>query len=314
MAKKVVTALESLRVEEIFNKKGWEKKENEKISLYENYLNRLSLLPTDTRDLFFDLTDNFENITFNDIIQRIKDSYNLIDHDYINKFRKIYFMPLIEQIPIYENKSRYKIFNWIYRVLGTNKKTYKERPERKSGERLLSLFEIEYRELFGAEKFIFPKSYSKFKEQFSNKDLIILVDDYVGTGDTAKDVLNFYLKYEKFNKKNVLILSIAAQFHGINRVKEEFGVRIISKIERGKYLVDNFSDDILKEKRDKIATMCEALKIKNDYFGYGDSEALICILNKSPNNTFPVFWYETKSYPAPFPRSKVYKNFNKTKL
>jgi len=312
MAKKnVTTALDVLKTDEIFDKKGWKRKENDKISLYNNYLNRLSLLPPDTRDLFFELTDNFENITYDDIIQKIKDSYNTIDRNYIDSYRKIYFMPLIEQIPIYKNESRFKLLNLLHKLLGTDKKTYKERPQRKSGEILLSLFEIEYRELYGSEKFVFPDSYSKFKSQFSKKDLIVLVDDYVGTGDTAKDVLNFYLKHEKFNKKNIVILTIAAQHHGISRINKEFGVEIISNIKQGKYLIDNFFDSILTKKREQITTMCETLKIKSDYFGYGNSEALICILNKSPNNTFPVFWYETKQYPAPFPRRKVYKEFNR---
>ena len=54
--------------------------------------------------------------------------------------------------------------------------------------------------------------------------------------------------------------------------------------------------------------MANKIKCPKKYaLGYKESESLVSILNKSPNNTFGVFWHETKDLISPFPRYINYK-------
>lgn len=309
MAKRNLSASEYYRAENIFKDKGWKiDKQDKAISQYNNFLNRVSILPKDTKDFFFDLTERFENISLNEIIEIFKKSYSKIDKKVIDGARKIYFLPLICPIITYENNYKVHFFNIILNFLGLNKKTEIERPKSKSCDFILSLVKIEYRDMYGSDKFIFPTSYFKFKQQYdSEKDLVFLVDDFIGTGDTAEEVLNFYLKQANLNAKNLKIITIVSQKEGVKRINESYSIQVYSDIIKEKALSDFYENaNDCEEFKNLVIKMSEAINIKQDFFGYKNSEALVCILNKSPNNTLPIFWFENKNYPAPFPRMKIY--------
>jgi len=311
MSKKGLSASLSLRIDSIFEKKGWEIIRNEdNISLYNNYLERLSILPNETKNLFIDLTDRFENITVTNVKKLFADSYDTIDRDIIDKSRKIYFMPLI--IPVINNKEKSKIgffkriFNFFFEE--NVEDDFQDRPKYKSCDTIISLVKIEYRDIYGSEKFVFPESFKKFKDQFTDNDLLILIDDFIGTGDTASEVIQFYFQYKKFSKKNLKILTLISQLEGVKRLEKDFGVNVESALIKEKALTDYYkNEEELEEKRLLVKKMEEKINISSDLsFGYKKSESLVCILNKSPNNTLPVFWHETKSLVAPFPRRKIY--------
>ena len=50
---------------------------------------------------------------------------------------------------------------------------------------------------------------------------------------------------------------------------------------------------------------------KELYLGYLETESLVA-MNKTPNNTFPVYWYEKNGHShAPFPRKENVKMIRK---
>jgi hypoxanthine phosphoribosyltransferase len=311
MAKKKLSASEYARAESIFKNKGWEiKSEKQEISQYNNFLSRISILPKETKSLFFELTERFENISLNEIITIFKESYKQIDPNLIDMSRKIYFLPLICPIIKFENDYKIKFLNKFLNFFGFNNKKEIERPTHKSCDFILSLIKIEYRDMYGNGKFLFPSSYFKFKEQYDkNKDLVILVDDFVGTGDTAEEVLDFYLKEGNLNPSKTKIITLVSQEEGVKRIYEKSQVEIFANVIKNKALSDVYLENReLEEKKNLIVQMSKSINIKQDFLGYKDSEALVCILNKSPNNTLPIFWHESKTYPAPFPRRKVFHN------
>ena len=56
----------------------------------------------------------------------------------------------------------------------------------------------------------------------------------------------------------------------------------------------------------------DILKVDSKYsFGFNQTEALISLI-KTPNNTFPVYWYEKNGHShAPFPRKENVKMIRK---
>jgi len=133
---------------------------------------------------------------------------------------------------------------------------------------------------------------------------LILIDDYIGSGETGLGCLE-YIKGLDVNIENVTVLSLVAQKEGI-KVLENEGVRVETAIQRGKGITDKYSD---KEEQDyKLKLMIgieEFLDIPNEWqLGHNRSEALVSMI-RTPNNTFPVYWYERNNGEkgrAPFPR------------
>lgn len=309
MSKKKISVSQTLKIDEVFKEKGWGVNDSLQPFLYDNYVHRISILPEDTKDLFLELTCRFDNISsVPKILNLFREGYKQLDRTKIDNARKIYFLPLIVPELGYENKSKYRIINEILKFLGLNKKIYNERPERKSCDKMISLFEIEYRDMYSSHKFVFPEKYSIFKTQFDRtKDLVILIDDFIGTGETAEEVLDFFIKKEKFNYKSVSVLTLVSQSNGIFLLKEKYNVDVLTGIIQDTSITSYYGEEA-EFKRQIVEKMSKSINIKKDFFGYKDSEALVCILNKSPNNTLPIFWHETKSNPAPFPRRKIYNN------
>ncbi|WP_417854628.1 hypothetical protein [Xanthomarina gelatinilytica] len=314
MATNKLNASYTLKVDQIFEKKGWEMEPEKdlKISLYNKYIDRLRRIPDDTRNLFLELTERFDRIELKEITSLFFDAYENIDSKILNDAKKIYFLPLVQPEISSNSKSNgknnlVKAWFWIKNIFSNNSV---DRPKNKSGENILAIVEnAEYRGLNNSSKFIFPQSFSKFKSVFNKKtDLLILVDDFVGTGDTADDVIQHFFKSSKFNSDNTIILSLVSLKQGIESIFKKRNVKVYQAAIKERAISDFYdTKKEIEENISKVKQMEIELKCEPELsLGYKESQALISIMNKSPNNTLPVFWHETKNIPAPFPRRKIY--------
>lgn len=314
MAANKLKASYTLKVDQIFENKGWEMEPEKelKLSLYNKYIDRLKRLPDDTRSLFLELTERFDRIELIEITSLFFKAYENIDNSILNNAKKIYVLPLVEpEISLNKDKKGNNCLKnaWYFVKAAFSKKTV-DRPKNKSGENILAIIEnSEYRGLSNSSKFIFPQSYSRFKSVFNKKtDLLILVDDFVGTGDTANSILKYYFKSSKFKSENTIILSLVSLKQGVENVFVKNKVKVFQAIVKERAISDYYkTEEEIDLNISKVKMMEETLRCEVDLtLGYKESQALISIMNKSPNNTLPVFWHETKSIPAPFPRRKIY--------
>ena len=91
------------------------------------------------------------------------------------------------------------------------------------------------------------------------------------------------------------------------KVADEYGVEIYTSVLRNKGITDNYSEQEVQEKKEQMKRISKRFKVKdkNLYLGYKESEGLVSMI-KTPNNTFPFYWYEGKREGklslAPFPR------------
>ena len=317
MSNKKLSLSESLKAKRIFDDKGW-KIESTNYSLYNRYINRLGKLPQETRDLFLDLTSRFDRIILNDLEDGFKKAFESIDGDLVSHAKTIYFLPLVNpKIDRFKFKKRRKGTSKTKYIKGIIKQIFNSgfKPISKSGDTICDLFsKSDYLEFTNGSKLQFPSNYEKFLKSFNpDKHLLVLVDDFIGTGDTANSVLEVFLESKsfnnKFNSKNLVVLSLISLETGINSIKDKFGVSVYQAITRKRAISDFYPTQ--QEVADKISLvklMENSLKCgKEESLGYKQSEALVCILNKSPNNTLPVFWHETRNLPAPFPRRRIYR-------
>lgn len=140
--------------------------------------------------------------------------------------------------------------------------------------------------------------------KISSNKKIVLVDDYIWTWETVLDFIPKFLSNESISQKNItkddlIILTLAGQSAGIERIEKE-GIKVCVWKIYNKWISDYYSG---KEKIEMIETMrsIEQLvnwegNLKSDYaFWYWWSEWLISFDLKCPNNTFPMFWFK-KNY------------------
>lgn len=295
MVKKQIEPIELIQIDQLFQDKDWEIEEDIdiRVSLYQKFIDRYERIKKEDRNLFIKLSENFLRITEKEVYSIFRDSYNQIDEDYLKPVENIFILPLVEPYIILKKTAAKKI----------------SRPKIKSGEKIKLFIEInEYRELKFSQKISLPDNFSVIEKSFNpKKDLLILVDDFIGSGRTANDILKSIFENKKFNSENVIILSLVAQEIGINSIYDTNKVFTFYKYLKKKAISDFYKDEELKENIAKSISMEETINIPKHWsLGYEKSEALVSIMNKSPNNTFPIFWYETKKMIAPFKR---YVNF-----
>ena len=290
-----------LQVEKLFIEKRWQIQEDDEsnISLYNRFCKRLELFDTVGQELMIQLAYNFLLMPMSKYVNAFLDSFLCLEE--YSSYTDIYVLKLIEP---YVNVAP---------------KTGKiERPVTKSCDFLhymLKTWDFSDIKLF--QKVHFIDSLDKLKKAIKNDNyLIVFIDDFIGSGETAINALNTYVS-EEFNGKileidRVKIVTLVAQQQGILNIRNKVGVDTYSNQIRQRGISDFFPIDevpnkinIMREMENKIFLQN---KKKHEYsLGYMQSEALVQMLDKSPNNTFPIFWYETETKAAPFPRYRNYK-------
>lgn len=128
---------------------------------------------------------------------------------------------------------------------------------------------------------------------------IILVDDFIGTGDTITrklQYLNKKIAERGLNVISVKIVSLASMNFSVD-ILDGLGVEYYSV----HWLKKGISELVSSDKREVATKSMEELekKLKKNYhgkqipnFGYKRSESLFALeSNNIPNNVFPIFWW-----------------------
>jgi hypothetical protein len=277
-----------MQLRDLFEQKKWEIKKSNKntLSLFDKFSARLQLLSEDQQDFVIELTKEYTWIELRNYLEHFFDSLVDLGDNIYQAYDNIFVYPLLQP-----------------------GKTYSKT---KSGGFLHYMFETaDYTWL--SEKFIPKYSIPYLKNNFNNNNsILLLIDDFIGSGDTAVEVCSEFLKVDtntgKIQSQNIRVVSIAAQKEGIKRIKDELNIETVASIILSKGITDFYDSPTKEQKVTLMEEIEKILKVQQDYlFGWKKSEALITLLNKSPNNTFPVYWLETKDRVAPFPRTKKFK-------
>lgn len=128
---------------------------------------------------------------------------------------------------------------------------------------------------------------------------IILLDDFIGTGDTIKRRIEwFQQKLSEKKKENVTLYVIClAALEVAKPILDSMGVKYFSPLWLKRGISDHFSGDELKSAIENMKRIETEFAPKYNgqpmpSFGYKKSEALFAIdAFNVPNNVFPVFWW-----------------------
>jgi len=266
---------------EIFKNKSWEiEKGPNEASLFNRFCSTLSELEYDQQMLILELTERFTRIKFEEYMIYIKKILdNVVNNEEIGikNINNIYIAPLISPEDFGKSKSSTMV-QYVIRGITPNI------PE-------LAFKRIVYTDGLEVEC-----------EQINTEDSILfLVDDFVGTGETASSAIDYLINNKKVDKKKIVILSIATLEVGVCFL-QNLGVLIFTALVFKKGISDSYPSKIASEKIALMESIENKIKPhKNEKLGFKSSEALITLI-RTPNNTFPVFWKQKKDRIAPFPR------------
>jgi len=278
-----------LKVEELFIYKKWDISTRivNTPSLFFRFCERLKLLSLEQQLLTIELAYKYTRIELGNYLERFYDSLISLGDKIYNDFDKIFVLPLLS--PHKATPSKTKSAGFLHYMFESDDYTWL------------------------SEKFIPNSSLQHLQYNFDNKDsILILIDDFVGSGETAIEICNEYINIEtktgKISPSNIKVVSIASCIQGIKTVKDSLGIDVISALTFGRGISDDSEKEKVLAKTEIMQSIEKILNVKPHFkFGYKQTEALITMLYKTPNNTFPVYWHETGNKMAPFPRKKNYK-------
>lgn len=129
---------------------------------------------------------------------------------------------------------------------------------------------------------------------------IVLLDDYVGTGDTTKKaIMKLRAKYPLIAQCQIFVLVLVAQRDAFAEITQFAQIEHINcSLIAGQTLFRGITNGThVTNVPHALAMMLRIgskLKIKTaDRLGYGSTEALVT-LARTPNNTFPIYWTNKK--------------------
>lgn len=257
------------KLETIFVSNNWEIEKNNRISLYNRFCETLVKFDQEEQQFILDLTKRFKKIRIEEYQPIFEKLANQIQCDYPNT--EIIIAPCLPESDLGKMKSARMV---LYGMQATSY-TYD-----------LSRCWIEKDDI--ANKVCYIKE----------NTVVVLADDFIGTGETALGALNYVHKVlgEDFPNDRIKILAIAVQQVG-KQALSDIGIQVYSEYVFDKGISDYYQGDALTDATNKMESIESKINVREGFhFGYGHSEALVCMA-RCPNNTFPVYWLGKNTAP-----------------
>lgn len=268
----------------IWEGKNWQFPTPEaKDSAFNRLCNLLSKLDDDEQDLFINLTKSYSLYSLTEYSSLQIKSLNHIDPEIWLDIEKVIFMPLVNPKDSLKNKV-------------------------KSGHALGYSF-LNYAQYSNMPKTLKIEAYANptiVREEIqANKILVIMVDDFIGSGLSAEKAV-LPVKKMLWEQDKLIVLSLVTMQQGIDYINKlgipMFYAEMVNPgIKNNPYIADKaFAYKQIDEIWKRHLEISEGYKR-----GYEECEALVTLI-RTPNNTLPMYWVEKSrdgsEWPAPFSR------------
>lgn len=268
-----VTQLEKLKI--LFGQKNWPIIEDEDLSVFERFYKTLLLLDEEEQTFLINLTYRFDHIPLSEYMNYMKGPLKKLREDLGGETLCFVTCTPKEEVGYVKSSSAV-----LYQIKGTTIKQHVNLAPKLVVENIQKLPEY----------------------NITDKTKIVLVDDFIGTGDTAIGAIDYLHELVPSLQDNskIIVFSIVALREGLERLAN-IGVKAYYAVERQKAISEEMKDN----DRDAAIAIMQSIegklkKLKDDYkFGYKGSEALVS-MERCPNNSFPIYWL-TKNV-APYER------------
>lgn len=255
-------------------------------SIFDNFCKLLTFLEVNERDLIIELTNDYLWVRNNDYYALLINVLESLANVNLS-LKKIYIMAMISPKDRLDKKNK-----------SANRVAY-DCMDFSIGAKIPYFENIDFHQLHNTDGDM-PRP-TKMSES-----IIVMVDDYIGSGQTALETLDALQLVKKYNKDKIFILSLVGQEDGLNKIRSAGYKNVFCSIVRKKGITDAYASPQRDEHLRVMEGIENRMDVKFDFkFGIGASEGLVSML-KTPNNTFPVFWLDStainKNLKAPFRR------------
>jgi len=149
----------------------------------------------------------------------------------------------------------------------------------------------------------------------SNSSTVVLVDDFIGTGNSAIEFLKELhqnVGCELVGKK-VLLVAICGFTDAQDRIEDaleemgfEVGVYVCDPLDRSDQVFSPqstvFPDSDERGRAEQAARQAGRGLVKDNPLGYGDCQALVVFEDSCPNNSLPILWSQRAGWHPLLPR------------
>lgn len=147
----------------------------------------------------------------------------------------------------------------------------------------------------------FGLSYKEFKRNGCVHKDIVLVDEFVGSGQTVIGrVAELRKVYKDFDNISIRVKALVSSKIGLTRVRDE-GINIESLVQLDKGISDHYEPDIVLNKLALMDRLESTLSTSYNErqlpkLGFGSTECLYArYQGNTPNSVFPIFWWPFRS-------------------
>lgn len=278
------------RIDELFRNRNWliEDKDDNENSLFRRFCSLFRILDEEEQELLFKLTeDYFRRISLGDYPEYIKIALENMQKQMKKKFEdinKIYVLPLLRP----SDQGNIKSSTLVAYLFQSPDLAYQSFLQNKSIN-------------------VINKLEKKYISKINNNPqaVLLVVDDFIGTGGTANDCLKDIIETHEIKTEKIVVLSLIAQKNGISTIRNK-NIKVFTAETINRGISDNFSDENIQEAKTIMERIESKIKPRKEHsFGYLESEALISLI-RTPNNTFPIYWYQKAKFKhkVPFPRKE----------
>lgn len=272
-----------LEVQQLFERQNWNADlADEAERLVQTFCQMLSLLSEDERNLILHLSDEYLVVRCNRYPGLVTKLLNRVDPATIAASSQVYVIPIAcpKDVQSHRTKSG-NVICYLAKAF------------------IPSMLPFAGKVMAVADSLISLESESK-----KDGRLLLFVDDFIGTSDTAFKFLDYYEEKCKAPTDKAVVLSLVVQNAGATQI-EARGYPVISEFRRQKGISGSRILNVIPRALAIMDALEKRLNVSADYWrGYGNSEALVSMI-RTPDNTFPVYWWtgqiDGKPWPAPFP-------------
>lgn len=263
------------KMKALFEQKQWPIIEDEELSVFERFYRTLLMLDEKEQSFLINLTYRFDHIPLSEYLNYMKEPLRKLREDFDGD--KLCFVTCTPKEDAGSVKSSSSV---LYQIKGTTMKQHVNLGSKLVVENIQKLPDY----------------------KMTDNTKIVLVDDFIGTGDTALGAVEYVHELMPSLKDNsrIIVFSIVALREGLERL-DKIGVKTYCAVVRQKAI----SEEMKEADRDAATAIMQSIegklkRLKDDYkFGYKGSEALVS-MERCPNNSFPIYWL-TKNI-APYER------------
>lgn len=291
--KKYIGFNEQKRIDELFLRHNWSLKGER----YENFCSLGGQMNANEFELLFELVDRFHLLEVCNFMNEFLMGYYNGDDAIFQNAHAVIVTPMKEV----DINGRHIVKD-------------------KSGDIVFSMFQEKRTLCEYEDKLVFCNDAVDVKNIFQDNDVICFVDDFIGTGNTYFDTFQSYVTYFQsqnieIGNRTVFAVTAWAMHHGFDYCKEK-DLRLFCACIFDKAISENpnYTTTEINDRKNLMVQMEKSYGywITSKYsLGFKQSEALISIMGKSPNNTFPIFWKAKRNFNI-FPRFKNNESRNKT--